>query len=993
MSKIVTPQMKHSNALLPYAILSLLILVIGLSSAKPYQEIHHLLTEEEREGIFGHTSAEYVQEYDITHPVQVDINGRFLSRDLANGNSRRKRDIGSPSKESVFFKMSAFGQDYQLNVTLNDVLFSPHFEMEVRGNGSSEFHYDIEHCHYIGQLLPKDGETSKVAVSNCDGLKGMIRTLQDLFLVHPLPARLGLEKNKTRAHVIQRRSLTPLQALGMAMTEEERSEKWCGVKGTSKFQQSDNSSKTSHAIFRRSADVDFARVRTIESMVVVEKVMTKFYGVEAIRTYVPTLVNIAHGLLADASIGANIKYVIQKLLILEDDVDGLVLENHAASTLSNFCNWTIGRNTADDSDPAHFDHAALFAKYDFCRDKKGNKKEHEKAKNEETEGCGTILGLADLKGMCKRGSSCTLSKDTGLGTAFTLAHETGHNLGAEHDSEGNKCSDGVNIMATKASGKLTAFDWSSCSRNYITNFLDTAQAECLNDPANHTVSIPSEKPGIIYDGTTQCVRMFGKGSRVCDIPDLMLNMCMNLFCEKPDGYCSSNDEPAADGTECLANKWCSYGKCVTKGTKGDPDVDGNWGAWGEWSACYPSCGGGLTKRVRECNNPAPQRGGSLCGGRGTEYRYCNKRCPPNSEHPRMEQCRNKRNVQFEGPIKTFNWIYDPSFVSGSPKCVLSCATTEGDTTSFGSVKDGTPCSDTPNSGVCLRGQCKLIGCDGAVDSRAKLDRCGVCNGDGSSCSVGSNQGNKPKPQSTLGPVPTQSTQSPSTRPTQSTQSPSTRPPVLGENLMTFLYHRVPNDFYPTIAILPAGARNITITEITESSNNLMLKDDYWFDIIDYSQFSPDNLRQDFAGAGTTFWVTKLYEKETITSSGPLNMNLTLLIEVNEPGQEYKVEYRYILTSVEEEGSSGENYFPDRFRLSNEASKYVSDASQFDHKKPETKWIMYSATCSASCGGGIEIVTAVCVRVDDESPVGDQFCEEKRPGNQYKKCNTQLCPAR
>ena len=59
----------------------------------------------------------------------------------------------------------------------------------------------------------------------------MIRTPQDLFLVHPLPARLGLGKNKTRAHVIQRRSSRPLQALGMAMTNEERSEKWCGVKG------------------------------------------------------------------------------------------------------------------------------------------------------------------------------------------------------------------------------------------------------------------------------------------------------------------------------------------------------------------------------------------------------------------------------------------------------------------------------------------------------------------------------------------------------------------------------------------------------------------------------------------------------------------------------------------------------------------------------------------------------------------------------------------
>ena len=40
-----------------------------------------------------------------------------------------------------------------------------------------------------------------------------------------------------------------------------------------------------------------------------------------------------------------------------------------------------------------------------------------------------------------------------------------------------------------------------------------------------------------------------------------------------------------------------------------------------------------------------------------------------------------------------------------------------------------------------------------------------------------------------------------------------------------------------------------------------------------------------------------------------------------------------------------------------------------------------------------MVTAVCVRVDDESPVGDQLCEEKRPGDQYKKCNTQSCPAR
>ena len=37
-------------------------------------------------------------------------------------------------------------------------------------------------------------------------------------------------------------------------------------------------------------------------------------------------------------------------------------------------------------------------------------------------------------------------------------------------------------------------------------------------------------------------------------------MCVNLHCEKPDGYCSSNDEPAADGTE------CGNGKVRKKGT-------------------------------------------------------------------------------------------------------------------------------------------------------------------------------------------------------------------------------------------------------------------------------------------------------------------------------------------------------------------------------------------------------------------------------------------
>ena len=59
------------------------------------------------------------------------------------------------------------------------------------------------------------------------------------------------------------------------------------VLGGSAVQQSDESE--SHMNFARwSAN----RKRTIESMIVVVKEMTKFYGVNQIKKYVPTIVNV-----------------------------------------------------------------------------------------------------------------------------------------------------------------------------------------------------------------------------------------------------------------------------------------------------------------------------------------------------------------------------------------------------------------------------------------------------------------------------------------------------------------------------------------------------------------------------------------------------------------------------------------------------------------------------------------------------------------------------
>ena len=52
-------------------------------------------------------------------------------------------------------------------------------------------------------------------------------------------------------------------------------------------------------------------------------------------------------------------------------------------------------------------------------------------------------------------------------------------------------------------------------------------------------------------------------------------------------------------------------------------MDGNWGSWSDYGDCSMTCGGGLKRRIRVCNNPAPANGGRKCFGYPVEERVCN----------------------------------------------------------------------------------------------------------------------------------------------------------------------------------------------------------------------------------------------------------------------------------------------------------------------------------------------------------------------------------
>ncbi|XP_019412229.1 PREDICTED: hemicentin-1 isoform X1 [Crocodylus porosus] len=61
-------------------------------------------------------------------------------------------------------------------------------------------------------------------------------------------------------------------------------------------------------------------------------------------------------------------------------------------------------------------------------------------------------------------------------------------------------------------------------------------------------------------------------------------------------------------------------------------VDGNWSEWGSWEECSKTCGQGNRTRTRTCSNPSGQHGGKPCEGNAVESIMCNVRpCPVDGE--------------------------------------------------------------------------------------------------------------------------------------------------------------------------------------------------------------------------------------------------------------------------------------------------------------------------------------------------------------------------
>ncbi|XP_041864822.1 A disintegrin and metalloproteinase with thrombospondin motifs 2-like isoform X2 [Melanotaenia boesemani] len=704
-----------------------------------------------------------LSEFSIIHPIRTDSKGRVLSATVSTHQRNRRHatsttdtptdsnDVRRTEKDilqqappiltssfsdswwgrseeaedgdELFYNLTVFGHDLHLRLRPNSRLIAPAATMEWEESG----HLRSEPirntgCFYTGTV--SNMEDTSVAISNCDGLAGMIQTSEEEFFIEPLerwrPVEEEGDKDKRRRqHIIYRSSAIIRKHLDVNQTKafnQTTNDFFQGpLLGSLNLTQNVVSSRSRSA--RRRRHTVEAELFNIEVLLAVDYSVLLFHGRDHIQKYLLTLMNIVNEIYQDHSLGANMNVVLVRITMLSPaKSQELISVGNPQKSLENVCGWSYHQQREQSHAEQH-DHTIYLTRQEF--------------------GPFGMQGYAPVTGMCHLHRSCVLVLEDGFSSAFVAAHETGHVLGMEHDGEANDCADDVplgSIMSPRVQATFYRYHWSRCSWRELHMYLHTY--DCLrDDPFNHEWPTQPQLPGFQYSMEQQCRFDFGPGYSLCTAyttPD----PCKQLWCSDYHNplFCKTKKGPPLDGTKCGPGKHCFKGFCI-KLTSNLLRQDGSWGTWSSYGSCSRTCGSGIQFRTRRCDNPPPANGGRSCFGNSYEFQLCStENCPPLTDF-REDQCK-VWNPVFEHEGLKHHWLPyqhpDPD-----ERCRLYCRSKE--TAAVVSmnrmVHDGTPCSYDDAHSVCVRGECEHVGCDGQIASDQQEDRCGVCGGDNSSCKV------------------------------------------------------------------------------------------------------------------------------------------------------------------------------------------------------------------------------------------------------------------
>uniref|UniRef100_A0A665TKS7 ADAM metallopeptidase with thrombospondin type 1 motif, 2 n=1 Tax=Echeneis naucrates TaxID=173247 RepID=A0A665TKS7_ECHNA len=641
--------------------------------------------------------------------IRTDSDGRFLSALVSSHHLHRNKRHAHHTDDApadvddegeLYYNLTVFGQELHLRLRPNSRLVAPTATMEWEESG--QFHSQPigdTSCFYRGEV--SNMEDTSVAISNCDGLAGMIQTGEGEFFIEPWDQRADddhedEEEGGRRRHIVYRSS---------------------AIKKKTAVSQTESANQTVDDFFRgertgRCSSLGMLRVGeghvSYHVLLAVDYSVLLFHGRENIQKYLLTLMNIVNEIYQDHSLGANINVVVVRIIMLSPTKSQeLISVGNPQRSLENVCGWSYLQQR-EQRDVEH-DHTLYLTRQEF--------------------GPSGMQGYAPVTGMCHLHRSCVLVLEDGFSSAFVAAHETGHVLGMEHDGESNACTDDVplgSIMSPRVQATFHRYHWSRCSWRELQQYMHTY--DCLrDDPFNPDWPAQPALPGFQYSMDQQCRFDFGPGYSLCTAYTT-LEPCKQLWCSDYNNpfFCKTKKGPPLDGTKCGPGKHCFKGFCM----KVTPDLlrqDGGWGTWSSYGSCSRTCGGGVRFRSRRCDNPAPANGGRTCFGNSYEFQLCDRE--------EEDQCK-VWNPIFEHEGRKHHWL-PHQHPDPDERCRLYCQSKE--TSAVVSlnrmVHDGTPCSYGDDYSVCVRGECEYVGCDGQIASDQQEDRCGVCGGDNSSCKI------------------------------------------------------------------------------------------------------------------------------------------------------------------------------------------------------------------------------------------------------------------
>ncbi|XP_077103806.1 A disintegrin and metalloproteinase with thrombospondin motifs 2 isoform X2 [Siphateles boraxobius] len=863
-------------------------------------------------------------DYGLVKPVLTDAEGRFLSHAVsvgpADGQFRRRwrreaasadhanHESGGDALEQLYYNVTVFGREFHLRLRRNKRLVAPGAKMEWQESGGMHSEPLKSDCMYVGDITDIQG--ASVAISNCDGLAGMIKTEQEEFFIEPVETGHHVmeleEENGGRSHIVYRSAaLKKPPVSSLAADFQSRGADLGGLLDLETLYQGvERSINQSRRARRQSPE----RVYNIEVLLGVDDSVVQFHEQQHVEKYLLTLMNIVNEIYHDQSLGARINVVLVRIVLVDAKKSASLIElGNPSQSLENVCRWAFEQQRKDTNDKDYHDHAIFLTRQEF--------------------GPTGMQGYAPVTGMCHPVRSCTLNHEDGFSSAFVVAHETGHVLGMEHDGQGNRCGDEVqmgSIMAPLVQAAFHRFLWSRCSQQELGRYLHSY--DCLrDDPYEHTWEELPQPPGLYYSMDEQCRFDFGAGYMMCTAYRTF-DPCKQLWCAHPDNpfFCKTKKGPPIDGTTCGEGKHCFKGHCMWL----TPDIikqDGGWGVWSEFGACSRPCGRGVQFRTRACDNPYPANGGRSCAGPSFQFQMCNTHeCKDLYHDYRAEQCSMMDN-KFEYQNTWHHWL---PYEHPDPKqrCKLYCQSkeTRARVNMQTQVEDGTRCSYKDPYSVCVYGDCEKVGCDSVVGSALQEDKCGICGGDGTKCKT-----------------------------------------------HKFNFTFVEKKGVIKVLEVPRGARHLFIQELNGTSHILAVRNKVSGDFFLNAHGDYPETRS-VIEKGLEWEYENKNNKDTIQTNGPLKNDVVVMIRMH-GSTKVKVSIKYITDNDRPSDRANENNMVP------------------DYAVPYSWVVKRWTPCSKNCGEGIQVARYGCRKNTEMRMVHRKFCEKiKLPDPQIIDCYLREC---